>query len=443
MVTYKKSGKNPSLEGQFGLFQLDTVPNTFKKAVQIVHSKPKAPMSLLQRKLSNAWLRNAIETQTSAEGLWFTINQHEMLETIKFNSNNRTYMQESALEMMKIVFEWDVLGGDETKKKGLFKASVLFPEIEVVGDVIRYQISNQLRPLVLNPDIYALIDDNVIYNLRRASSAAIYEHCIRFVNIGKTTPVQWEDFRDMILGESADSKTYQEYKFFKSKILKPSIVEVNAEADVIVELQEITRGRKVISLQFSIVRKAPALPNLDSEASEASLLLIGEMVSLGLPQSEAKRMAKAYSLARVKAALQYTRKRSSDQHASKLENVGAYFRQALVNDWGLSESVVEEVHSTPPSPKPTVSPAMQLADAYLLSQMDDAKAYFGELDTPEQDALVERYNAQQSMVQLKLKKAKPTKAATTAFYRWIARDTWGEPTSDQLLIFAQEMLAKR
>jgi hypothetical protein len=443
MATRKKPLKGGSPEEQFGLFQLDTVPNTFKKAVQIVHSKPKAPMSLLQRKLSNAWLRNAMQTQSSADGLWFSINQQSMVDTIKFNSNNRTYLQESALEMMKIVFEWDVLVGDENKRKGLFKASVLFPEIEIVDDVIRYQISNQLRHLVLNPEIYALIDDNVIYNLRRGSSAAIYEHCIRFVNIGKTTPVQWEEFRDMILGQSSDSKTYQAYKFFKSKVLKPSIAEVNAEADVFIELHEILKGRWVDTLQFTITRKSPALPNLDNAADEASLVLIGDMIALGLPQSEAKRLAKAYTAARVKAALQYTRKRSLDQNASKLENVGAYFRQALVNDWGVAEVIVPDGKSPVAPAKSVHSPAMQLSDAYLMSQMDDAKAYFNELDTPEQDEIVERYNEQQAMSQLKLKKAKPSKGATTAFYRWLARDTWGEPTSDQLLIFAQEMLAKK
>jgi hypothetical protein len=42
-----------SVEGQISLFTSKETPDAFRKAVQILHSKPKEPLSLLQRKLAN------------------------------------------------------------------------------------------------------------------------------------------------------------------------------------------------------------------------------------------------------------------------------------------------------------------------------------------------------------------------------------------------------
>lgn len=42
----------------------------------------------------------------------------------------------------------------------------------------------------------------------------------------------------MLMGESADAKSYQEYKVFKDKVLKVAIAEVNALSDIEIELVE-------------------------------------------------------------------------------------------------------------------------------------------------------------------------------------------------------------
>ena len=40
-------------------------------------------------------------------------------------------------------------------------------------------------------------------------------------------------------------------------------------------------------------------------------------------------------------------------------------------------------------------------------------------------------------------KKKASKAAETAFRRWLVFDTWGEPSPAELLDFAQKMLAEK
>lgn len=420
-------------EPQIGLFTLTEIPNSYRKPVQVVHSKPRAPMSLLQRKLANAWLKNAVETPADSGG-WWTIGVLSMAHDIGFDSNNREYLRGSALELMRIVFEWDVIAPES--RRALWKASVLFPEVEIRSDSIRYQISSQLRDRVLNPEIYALIDMNVVRKFRRGSSLALYEHCVRFEKIGRTTPVPWKELRDIVLGESAEARSYQEYKYFKSKVLNSAIAEINSGSDIDIQLEQSKIGRTVTTLQFLVTKK----PSLDDTAilDEETLGAVGAMVHLGVPQSEAKRLAKKHTAARIKEAMAYTQARMADKKASKVANPAAYFRMALSHGWGEVQDAVVKKSTPKASP---ANGASKLAEDFAVAQMAEAENYFKELDARDQESLIIRYNDQQSVPNLRVQSSRATRGAKVAFFRWLAVDTWGKPTTEQLLAYAASLLS--
>ena|SRR3990167_154079 len=429
----RASRKGSEENFQIGLFQLSEVPNSYRKPAQIIHSKPRSSMSLLQRKLTNAWLKNAVDTPPDADG-WWTISTMKMSKDIDFDSNNVRYMRESALQLMRIVFEWDVLS--DVTQRVRWKASVLFPEVEFLSGVIRYQISSQLRDRVLSPDIYALIDLNVIREFSRGSSLAIYEHCLRFEKVRFTTPMQWEEFRDMVLGESADAASYREFRFFKSKVLRPCIAEINTKSDITVTLHQAYNGRKVSTLQFEVVKK----PSTEVHApdDERFLELIGEMVTLGLPQSEAKRLAKTNTFEQLSGALAYTKKRVGSKRGKVVDNPAAYFRSALVKGWG---DVIDADEKTKPSSKSTSLASEDTMEAqFALHRYKEAEKYFNELDAPDQDLAIQKYNGQQPTASLQIKPNKPARAAKAAFFQWLATETWGEATTEELLDFAKTLL---
>ena len=188
MATKKNSPAPPSLDGQISLFNVRETPDAFRKAVQVVHSQPKSPLSLLQRKLGNAWLKHAIDSQPDDEG-WWQLGIGQLAVTIGFDSNNRQYLRESAEALMRIVHEWDVLA--PTAKRVQWKASVLFPEVEIENTLLRFQVSSQLLAQVRNPAVYAFIDESISRRFRRGPTFAIYQHCFRFVKVGKTSEVKW------------------------------------------------------------------------------------------------------------------------------------------------------------------------------------------------------------------------------------------------------------
>jgi hypothetical protein len=391
-------------------------------------------MSLLQRKLANVWLKNAMVTQADDQG-WYTIPIRAMAVDVGFDSNNREYLKQSAEQLMRIVFEWDVVAPQH--KRVLWKASVLFPEVEIRPDILRYQISRQLRDHVLDPEMYALIDMNVVRKFRKAASIPIYEFCVRFEKINITAEMPWQEFRDMVLGESSEARAYAEYKYFKQKVLNPCIAEINAESTVTIALLETKIGRRINTIRFSVQKKPELSAEGESISDEHHLELVGEMVRLGVPQSEAKKMMRSHSASDVRAAVDFTKRRNADKKGAKLENPAAYFRQALAAGWGKAQDV--EVKHATPAGKDGVDP---LEEEFELQRMAEAEGYFNELDPSDQTLLIEGYNAQQQVTQLRVGK-KQSRAAKTAFLRWVAVETWGVATAEDLLKFAKQQLRKR
>lgn len=391
-------------------------------------------MSLLQHKLANVWLKNAMVTQPDEQG-WYAIPIRTMAVDVGFDSNNREYLKQSAEQLMRIVFEWDVIAPQH--KRVLWKASVLFPEVEIRPDILRYQISRQLRDHVLDPEMYALIDMNVVRKFRRAASVPIYEFSVRFEKIKITAELQWQEFRDMVLGDNSEAKAYAEYKYFKQKVLNPCIAEINAESNISIALLETKIGRRINTIRFSVEKKPDLAAEGTPVSDEQHLELVGEMVRLGVPQSEAKKLMRNHKADQVRAAVDFTKKRNVDKKAAKLENPAAYFRQALAQGWGLAEDV--EVKRAAPAIKDGIDP---LEEEFELQRISEAEGYFNELDPPDQTRLIEGYNEQQQTPQLRVTK-KQSRAAKTAFLRWVALTTWGEATAEDLLQFAKQKLRKR
>jgi Initiator Replication protein len=434
MATSKRSKKHTAASQQIGLFQIAEVPNTFRKAVQIVHSEPKAPMSMLQRKLSNVWLKNAVETEPDKDG-WWSISVSQMNEHIGFDSKNQKYLHDSAHELMTIVFEWDVIA--PARKKTLWKASVLFPEVEIESGVIRYQISGQLKERVLNPDLFALIDMNILRKLRRGPSIALYEFCVRFVKVNFTTPVEWEKLRDMIMGASSESASYEEYKYFRAKILKPCLAEINSQTELQIELLEpVKKGRKIHTLQFSVHVKHDDAIDVELP-DEDTLEVVGEIIKIGVLQSEAKKLTKQYSLEAIKAAIAYTK-------ANAKSNPPAFFRGALEKGWAQAEDVSIKASKPAKAPATTNNAATQLEDAFAAQRRVEAAEYFKELNPAECEELVDKYNGDQSTKALMVNlHGRTGQGALSKFYTWLANETWGAVTPDLLLDFARKEFMKK
>jgi hypothetical protein len=418
--------------GQIALFQQPEVPEPFKKAVQAIHVSPVGgALTLQQRRLWNALIKNAIEHRLSRNdgASTFQISIPEMMSGLGLTTKDTGYIKETAKSLMRTVVDWDQLNSDGT---ATWTGSTLVAGAKITGSQLSYSFAPQICEELLNPERYAMIDMRIAKLFRRAHSLALWENTVRYERVGVTARMPLPTFRNLILGREESETKYKEYKIFKRAVLIPCIAEINEVSDHTVELVEHKIGRSVSELQFKIARKESTEKEGDINAE-----LVQTVVKYGVLLTEARKMVRTYGAARVKQAVAYTRARLTKKNAPALDNIAAYFRKAVTEDWGKGmEGQAAAQQEQPASKTSGARTAAEAREKYVEARLPQASSYFGELAPDEQTTLIGQYNDQCAANDLRLHAGKkPTKLAQSSFFRWLADATWGEPTSEELLTF--------
>jgi hypothetical protein len=389
------------------------------------------PLTLVQKKLANAFLKHAINNEPDAKG-WWEIPLGKLREEIDFPSSNTKYLKDAARAMVQIPFEFDLLAPES--KRVDWQVQALFPAVGVKDGVMRFRISPEIYDELHWPEIYAIIDMAVVRRLKTVSAMCVWEFCVRFENLGHTPSMPWEQFRDVVLGDHPGDKILLEYKYLKSRVLAKAIKEINEESNHVIELKETRAGRRVSEIQFLVKRKNARI--IDSQPDDQKAVM--RMIRLGLLRTEARRLVASHPLPEVLGALDYTERRTQDAAQPKIEQQAAYFRKALEEGYGVdSDGTVESSNGS----RKTSEKKFDIHQAFQQHRIEKARAFYAELDSEEKRDLVDRYNAQQDIDRLRVK-SRITKIAEVALMTWLARQTWGEVTADDLLNFSEKLLAE-
>ncbi|WP_028221579.1 replication initiation protein [Paraburkholderia oxyphila] len=436
MVSRKqKATQAESVSNQFGLFPDVELPEPYKKAVSAVHMAPKeGPMTVNQYRVFDALLKHATDQyKVDPARLWYTISIGALSSKIGLeSSNNTSYIKNIVDELVTFGVNWDYLAG---LNKGEWNTSALLAGAKLSkGGMLSYHYADNLRELFMNPEIWAWVDFRIMKRFSRAATPPVYQNVLRYAGLGKTPALSVDVWRDLILGMDWRKGSYKVYKEFKRAVLQRALDEINTESDHTFELVELKEGgRAVTSLQFIIKEK------VKPEVIEASDLdVISAMKKLGVPYSEARKLLAQHSAEAVNAAVSYVEQRQ----ASKLQpiaNVPAYFRNALKMGYTVETPQGNEQKALPQSKKANTNTSEEVTALFHADRMAESQRYFVELEPSEQAALVDRFNAQQTSSNLKVASiAKMKKIASTAFFSWLANDTWGEPTDSDMLRFVME-----
>lgn len=127
------------------------------------------------------------------------------------------------------------------------KAKKIFFNLEGVG-YIRYQLKNVL-PLSSKYSVllYVYLLDN------------------RF---RRSWQVPLQEFRETVL--RCKSGTYEDFKYFKRDVLDKALKEVNAKTDLTFSCEAVRVGRRVRSLEFTLIKDEVSLP-LEQDPAQVSL----------------------------------------------------------------------------------------------------------------------------------------------------------------------------
>ena len=170
-----------------------------------------------------------------------------------------------------------------------------------------------IRQKILYPERYGEIPYDEQMQLSKYSSFALHYNCIRYISSSsQLTPNKpWEDWAVILTGKTKAQVIKQGYRYFKNKILKPAIAQVNARTSVdilMLEKRSVFDGRKAELLQFKIVEKEPTQKHI-FELSEDDLPFIAAALNLGIKQTVAENLLQSYGAEKLRALLKQFEKR--------------------------------------------------------------------------------------------------------------------------------------
>lgn len=408
---------------------------TMRKAKEAIFVFPEKPLSVLQRRLFNACVYFA---QRSPELQSWVVQLSQLEPIIGYNdSSNRRYIMGELISLMKAHVIWDATVNPLDRR---LSASTLLADVTHLVDQRAYEFSfsPKLREVLLNPEIWQRIDLAISQRFRSMGTAPLYEWCKRYERTGLTSRWAWEDFRHAVVGIVEEGSIYQQYKFFKSKILKRAIAEVNDLSDIDVTLREYKNGRVVEQIQFELRRKNGARPAPEQEPEQPNSVpsvtaLLEDVLRMGVTPHRAAQIINEHAPEDIRAALNHTVLRDAATNKEPLNNRASFFICSLEKGYARQVSLPPGVATTGPS-APLLTDA-SLRESFIRSRDPLAEASFLAMALDEQANVLHDYNTSATHEQLRYNPAKNSKLAKTAFIRYLNIRLWGEPSDADIYAF--------
>ena len=242
-------------------------------------------VGLVPRKAWNVLLLNAYDGLKSKKK--HNIPVSVLCDVIGYDRKNFKSLKKGLVKLTSTAVSWDIGGGALVNDAWCenFISCSLLSEIRIDNGTLHYEYSSGLSELLYEPAIYQKINITQQNLFSSSYGLALWENCIRFINVKSTGFSDIEEWRDLL---GAKGKTYIQYRFFKSKVLQPAINEVNKVSNIEITLKTKKKGNKIIQIGFDIKEK------------EQTELLSGNRLKEFEESEEFKDLA-AYGIHKVKA----------------------------------------------------------------------------------------------------------------------------------------------
>jgi hypothetical protein len=425
-----------------------------RKAVEAIAIQPKSgKITLLTRKLFNVLL--AVAQQADESGDTYRALLSDIVANSAFDSNDTALVKEHLRRMVSVQVEWSQ--GTSSQKPGRkWGISTLIADAEILEDPatrrvwVEFSFAPKIKKKLLDPVQYARLSLQFQSQLRSSAGLALYEICVRYLTNPShlTMRETWEWWRPILSGTpdtEAGDEAKREYKYFKRDYLRPAIAEVNAVTNIFVELIEHREGRRVAEIQFRVTERKQPMLALDEHPNVFDSTLVDRMVKIGIPLKEAQSLYADSEENRIRAALQLTEQRMRSTTLPPVRSAAALFKDALKKGYAPP---VDEAASEPSVAGKVVAgvlgandPKARLLDEYSAYRRKEARALYEEQGEQERQLARESFESDElpglgsHMRDDWRRRGLESKLADTAFFDWLARKTWGEPTDGDLLAF--------
>lgn len=282
-----------------------------KKHVATIHCSNK--LSLLERKISNALLFHAFPNLKLH--LVHEIKMDELKRLISANTRNHFALKEALKKLISTVLEWNLLEDGVPELEG-WNASTILSSVSVSRGVIKYQYSELIKTLIIDPKVYGKINLTIQARFKSAYALALYENCSRYRGLPYTKNIDILIFRKLM---GVEEEKYTIFRDFNRRVLNPAISEINACSDIRVT-PEITRlGRVVKSIKFKI-----------EERSIKQRMGVPIHAQKELEKNVLEKFVQEYGVEKVNKAVDYVQSRPAFQKG-EINNVSGYIKSAIIH----------------------------------------------------------------------------------------------------------------
>lgn len=278
-----------------------------KKHVAIIHAY--SLMSILQRKVFNVLLHDAISNQEQIE-----INDGSTIESrisflalakaINFNSNNTQYLREAIDDLASLKIEWNLLKDKVPTHISFLNLRVLHGSPTFYKDgTFHYSFHKLMLELVKNPQVYGQINIDLQSQFESKYAHSLYENSTRFVNLEKSKFIQL-DVVKKLLGINENSYCGNNIRELTRSVLKPAIEEVNDRSSFIVNLDPVRLGRSTTGFEIVVVNKDS---NISSRINRGGLTNEIKLVFQEISDKTLQWIISNYSAEYIKEKIKYTK----------------------------------------------------------------------------------------------------------------------------------------
>ncbi len=325
--------------GQTNNYEIINGRKVIKKHVATIHCSNK--LSLLERKISNALLYHAYPSLKKT--LVHEISIDQLKRLLNANTRNHKALKDALKKLISTVLEWNLVGDDvpELELEG-WNASAILSSVSVTNGIIKYQYSELIKSLIIDPKIYGKINLIIQSRFKSAYSLALYENCARYRGLKYTKNFEFSVFRQLM---GVEDGKYEIFRDFNRRVLTPAVTEINICSDIRITPKITRKGRKVIAIKF-VLEERPMKNRIGARTTnknnEENTNIASIAEEFGLKEVVLNSLINKYGKDKVEKAIGYVKSRPKYQ-VGEINNISGYLISAIENNYNyMAPEVVSQ-----------------------------------------------------------------------------------------------------
>ncbi|SFQ58910.1 Initiator Replication protein [Variovorax sp. OK605] len=438
-------------------FTLPRPPGALRKPVFSLALVPQnSKITALGRRTWNVLLH--IAQNQGLEQETFRAALTDIVKGLDYNSGDMKIIKTHLRSMVSTLVEWQSPTSGEWQTWdvcGMLSHARLSKERGQV--FVEWSYAVNMRHELLDPEIFTKLSLDVISQLGSHPAVALYEICSRYIGVGQTARKAWSWWRPVLLGRPDDERLQKlEYRIFKRDTLRPAVAEINAVADIEIEMLEFKSGRFVSDLQFAVRKKPQKALALQqrSAAEPVDVAVLASAERLGIEPARVERLIDEFGEAAVTTGLEAVERRAASAFPEPLRDPLRYLKSVLPGHAAehQQDAELKVQDAAQAQAATTLAPSEKLANwekKWLVGRIEHIINEIGSLSQERQSELVEglreslvRRNAHPAVIQRLAAKGwthAMVRHEMVSFYATAAYGAdWDKPTDRDLLVIATE-----